>query len=77
VCCFNVYQIKLGEERQVESSEREVSDEQVRMVCSVKAQFKYKKSKKQHRHDMFMFYVFSRRFYPKRLTNEDITSYKR
>ena len=27
--CFNVYQIKLGEERQAESSEREVSDEQV------------------------------------------------
>ena len=26
--CFNVYQIKLGEERQAESSEREVSDEQ-------------------------------------------------
>ena len=45
VFCFNVYQIKLGEERQVESSEREVSDEQVGMVCSDKARFKYKKSK--------------------------------
>lgn len=41
VYCFNAYQIKEGEERQAESSEREVSDEQVGMVCSDKAQFKY------------------------------------
>ena len=38
--CFDVYQIKLVEERQVESSKGEVSDEQVGMVCSDKAQFK-------------------------------------